>query len=163
MTADLEQQQGIRAELGGHLELVLGKLAAALDRMDRSDGQTRDSLRRMLWPVPITGPAMVLTAGAGTINVPDLLGPHDGYYWDVRRVTVASFTAGTVTAYLNYVADANQLFTYTQPGTLVFGSGSLILSDTDALVFTGSGITGNVTISGQAINVPSSLLSDYLL
>ena len=159
MTVDANAE---RAAVSGSLDVTLGRLAGLLDRND-DDRRAREAMRRMLWPVPITAPAMVLAGGAGTLNVPDLLGPHDGYYWDVRRITAASFTAGTVTAYLNFVADANQLFTFTQAGTLIFGSGALILSDSDALIFTGAGITGNVTISGQATNVPSPLLPEYLL
>jgi hypothetical protein len=160
-TADLDEltkrARGVRAQAAAAVEVTLGRIA------DRLDKQTADrDLMRLIVPVLITAPQVPLAAGAGTLNQPDLLGPHEGFAWDVRRLTAASFTAGTVTAYLNYQADENIVVQWTQAGSFFF-SGNVILGDSDALIFVATGITGQVTISGQAVNVPTPLLPEYLL
>jgi hypothetical protein len=159
LTRRVTGKPGVRASAS--LDVAVGKLARQADQQQAESG-----LLRMLVPVPITAPQLNaqngLAGGAGTIISPDTLGPHDGFAWDVRRLTAASFTAGTVTAYLNYQADENALYVWTSAGTYTIGGG-VILGDTDALIFVAAGITGVVTVSGQAYNVPTPLLPRYLL
>lgn len=151
---------GVSVKAG--LDVILGKAGRYFDQET-----SRADLKRLIVPIQITAPQLNvasgnLVAGAGTLNYPDLLGPHDGFAWDVRRLAAASFTAGTVTAYMDNVADENIICTWTQAGLFTFGT-SVILGDSDQLVFVAAGITGAVTISGQAIQIPTPLLPDYLL
>lgn len=156
--ADLTTRvRGATAAASLSLEASLGRIAQHMD-----GERKRAEAMRLIHPVPITCPQPVLTAGAGTINQPDMLGPHDGYYWDVRHLTAAGFTVGSVSVYLNYQADENLKGTFPQPGILTF-SGNLMLGDSDALIFVCTGITGQVTIGGQAVNIPSRLVPWYLL
>ena len=166
MTA-LDDAIRAKAEAEAAFEISLGNLHARLDKQEtdrRERDQRRSSLLRMVVPVPITAPQIILAAGAGTLtNMPDTLGPHDGYAWFVNQLTCMSFSAGTVSVYRNFIQDENFLVSFTQAGTFFFGSTQLYLGDSDMLAFSASGITGNVTISGWAINVPTPLVPEYIL
>jgi hypothetical protein len=153
----VDRTRGAGIKGGLSLEVAIGHLGRHAEQQ-----QAFEQELRMLHPVPITAPPMQLAAGAGVLNVPDLLGPHDGYYWDVRILAAQSFTAGTVTVYKNFQADENYRGTFTSAGLLMY-SGSLMLTDSDALVFVAAGITGQVTISGEAYNIPRRLVGRYLL
>lgn len=162
----LEEATQAHAEARAAFELSLGDLHAKIDRMEarQSRKDKLADLMRYVAPVPVTCPAIPLAAGAGTItNMPDTLGPHDGFVWFIIQFTAASFSAGTVTVYRNFINDPNQMFTFTQAGTFYFGATQCYLGDSDMLAFSAAGITGNVTLSGWAINVPTPLVPDYLL
>lgn len=147
---------GIGAGVAATLEVSLGRLAAALDKQERR----RDRLYQLLHVVPIMG-VIPLSGGAGTLDQPDRYGPKDGYRWDLRRVTADGFTAGTVTMYRNDV-NTTALAKWTQAGEWAW-SGQLWLAARDRLIFVASGITGNVTIDGAAVDVSEQVLPDYLM
>lgn len=155
LTSRVVGQPSVRAAAG--IDISLGKIARHMDRQARDE-----ELLRQIVPILLTAPQILLAGGAGTLVQPDLLGPHDGYAWDVRRLVAAGFSAGTVTAYLNFQADENLLYTWAAAGPAFFST-SIILGDSDALIFTATGITGTVTISGQAIQVPTLILPKYLI
>lgn len=95
MTTSELEHQGIRAELGGHLELVLGKLAAALDRMDAGQGLDTDmELTRAVQPVIL--PAVQFPVVGGVVQpsvlAQQLLGPEDGQVWRLGRITIDGLT-----------------------------------------------------------------------
>jgi hypothetical protein len=146
---------GVQAKAS--VSLVLGKAGRWLDRQ-----ASAHDLKRQITNQPFPSEQIPLVAGAGTLNAPDLFGPHDGFAWDVRYVVAASFTAGTVTVYNSYQSDSNIVGTFTAAGLIRWG-GDLILNDTETLIFVASGITGAVTISGRFNNIPAPLLPDYLL
>jgi hypothetical protein len=155
-----------RGDAQAQLEISLGQLHAKIDKMTQTQTQRAElgNLKRLIVPVPITGPQIPLTAGAGTlVNQADLMGPHEGYAWFVIQLTAMSFTAGSVSVYRNFVQDENFITTFTQAGTFFFGASQLYLGDSDMLAFSATGITGQVTLSGWAINVPTFLIPDYLL
>jgi hypothetical protein len=163
-----DYQDALRAQsqAQAQFDLSLGALHAKIDQ--QGEAQRRrgelDKLKRLIVPVPITSPQITLSAGAGSLtNQPDLLGPHEGYSWFVMQLSCMSFTAGTVNVYRNFIQDENFIVSYTSAGTFFFGSNQLYLGDSDMLVFNASGITGQVTISGWAVNVPTFLIPDYLL
>jgi hypothetical protein len=148
--------------LGASLEVMLGKAVDVLDRMDRRE-QRMQQLWQDVHPVPILSGQVPLTAGAGTMNVPDRLGPKDGYWWDVRRLSAWGFTAGSVTVFLNDATGlGEQLATYSQPGQWTWG-GQLFMGPRDFLVVTATGITGTVSFAGQGIEVADRMLPEYLL
>jgi hypothetical protein len=155
-----------RADARAQLEVSLGDLHAKIDKMGQVQRERAelDRLKRLIVPVPITAPQIPLSAGAGTLaNQPDLLGPHEGYSWFVMQLSCMSFTAGTVSVYRNFAQDENFIVSFTQAGSFFFGSNQLYLGDSDMLLFSATGITGQVTISGWAVNVPTFLIPDYLL
>jgi len=163
---DYDDALRAQAQARAQFELSVGDLHAKIDKLTAVQRQRAelDNLKRLIVPVPITSPQIVLSGGAGTlVNQPDLLGPHEGYAWFVMQLSCMSFTAGTVSVYRNFIQDENFIVTFTQAGTFFFGASQLYLGDSDMLVFNATGITGQVTISGWACNVPTFLIPDYLL
>lgn len=110
-------------------------------------------------PVPIR--ASPITTAAGTVDLPDQLGPHDPYWWDIKRLGAWGFTAGTLTVFLNNTA-GEQLAAYSTPGNVTWST-QLLLAPRDRLILVAAGITGTVQITGQAIEVATPWLPEYLL
>ena len=146
----------VTAAAGASLEVTLGRIA---DRMDREDRRQR-RLDQLLHPEPITG-VIPLSAGAGTLDQPDMYGPRDGYWWDVRRITVDGFTAGTVAVYRNNVNTA-KIANFTQAGEWTW-SGQMMLRMRERLLFVATGITGSVQVDGDAFAISAQVLADYLM
>jgi len=158
---------GAGVEANVSLEVGLGRLVRHLD----AEHARRRRLRACLTPIPLAAPGLIgLAAANGTINYPEGLSPHDGYVWDVRRITATGWTAGTVTASIGPQATSsaapntqNDLVTWAAPGTYFSPSGAVILQAHDRLEFTAATVTGNVLISGLVIQMEADLLADYLL
>lgn len=159
MAADTEPTA---AGLAASLDITLGKLAGKID--DYLSRQPRPGeMWQYLRPVPILPGSIPLAAGAGTLDAPGLLGPRDGFWWDVRRLSAWGFTAGTVNVYLNDATGSGELVAaYTSAGQFTW-SAHLLLGPLDRLVAVASGITGTVTLAGQAIEVSAQKLPDYLI
>jgi hypothetical protein len=154
-----ELDPAVSGELTGTLaELVLaiGKLGGRLDKPL--------SRPRIPWEAchPI-GPigALNLSAGAATLDQPDLLGPHDPYWWDLRRWSAWGFTAGTVSLFKNG-ATATQLGSLSAPGNVTWSAQEL-LAPRDRLVIVAAGITGSVQWEVRGIEVESVWLPEYLM
>jgi hypothetical protein len=113
--------------------------------------RNRMILDQDLWPNPL--------AGSGTI---DWQIPTEGWIYDIRRLTVASFTAGIVTVYKNGPTDANIICVFLQAGSFFFAKNTLCLRRHDHLFFVATGITGAVTPSIAAVKVRRDLWADYL-
>jgi hypothetical protein len=160
---------GGRGEPGPELS-AYAHLAASLDGLTgemRAQRQREEDRRRLFTEahmVPIALGQIPLTGGAGQLDTggAGLSGPMRGYYWDVKRLVAASFTAGTVTAYINLVQDANIFAVWPSAGLYTFGRGEGLLTPQDRLIFTASSITGLVTISGAAIQFGEKLLPYFL-
>lgn len=137
---------------------------AALGQIQAAQAAQSRPRPRVPWlschPVPILG-AIQLAAGAGTLDQPDMYGPKDPYWWDLRRLTLWGWTAGTVTVYLNN-PNGTPLATATTPGEFTW-SAQHLLTPRDRMVFSATGITGTVEIDGQAIEIETPWLSDYLV
>jgi hypothetical protein len=94
------------------------------------------------------------------------LGPNDGFVWDVRRLRVVGLQgADSASIWIN-ATDPSTFIASTSDGATPAGTGALlrfdrqlILQPGEWLVITGSGLvasTGQVTVTGQAIEVPVS-------
>lgn len=156
----------IKAAAGIGIEAALGRLICALE----ADRQRKRDLVQSLHLVPIVMPPLIAPgAGPANISVPDAGGPHDGFIWDVRRLSATGFTAGSVTLSVGPPGAAsaapntqNNIATWNSTGSFFF-SGGLLLNQRDHLVFTAAGITGNVLITGMAVEMDADLLGEYLL
>lgn len=115
---------------------------------------------RACHPVPILG-AIPLSSGAGTLDQPDMYGPKDPYWWDLRDLVAYGFTAGTITVYLNSSA-GQPLAVATVVGEFTWSANHL-LAPRDRLVFVASGITGNALVGGQAVEIETLWLPEYLM
>ncbi len=98
-------------------------------------------------------------AASGTI---DWQVPQDGWIWDIRRLTVASFSAGSVTVYKNGITDANIVCVFTSAGSIFFTPNTVCLRPHDHLFFVAANIVGAVTPSLSAVKVRRDLWAEYL-
>lgn len=156
--AVLHGEQEDPGQLSGLLVQVtaaLGDIKAALDRQARPRVPFA-----ACHPVTFVG-QIPLSGGAGTLSTPDLYGPHDPYYWDVRAIAFSGFTAGTVTVSEN-AAGAQPIAQTTQIGQFTW-SAQNILSPRDWLVFNATGVTGNVQFVGLAVEIETAWLAEYLM
>jgi len=161
VTADTDG--GLQGQVAASLEVTLGALADGLNALVDDKRSRPQQLWNACRPVPILPGQVPLSSGAGTLDVPDRMGPKDGYWWDVRRLTLWGFTAGTVSVYLNDSTTlGEQLASCTLPGQFTW-SGQLLLGSRDRLVVVASGVTGSVSAAGQAIEVSAQALPDYLM
>ena len=147
----------VRAELGVRLESLTAAVAEQNDRAQR--------LLQAIHQVPL---ATKQIASNGTIDSPQDLGPSGGFWWDVRRVTAAGFSAGTVTVYKNAVVDGNQVLAFASAGVINMGKAHLLLGPKDRLVYVTANITLNsgaagVSIGGDALQIESWALPSYLM
>lgn len=160
MTAAAEGGLGAGADLTVALSLNVGRLAdeMAAARADREQ-RIRD-----IHVASIAVPQITLAAGAGTLDLPDALGPKRGRHWAIHYLTAASFTAGTVTMYQGGgVGDQNIRFIWTQAGVYEPSRTGAIVQPGARLIFVASGIVGAVTISGEVTDLDSRYLPDFLI
>lgn len=160
MTADADLAAGLDLSAAADLSVNLSRVADEL----AAQRHAREKEIQDCHSAPILVPQIVLTSGAGTLDLPDRLGPKRGYHWAVRYITAASFTAGSVVMYRGAgVMDANIRFTFTSAGIYEPGRASCVVAPGDRLIFVASGITGAVTISGEVTEFKSHLLHRFLL
>jgi hypothetical protein len=159
-------------EDGGFLDLLakihlsIGSVREQLaDQYER-----RQRLIRSIHPVTVGQFPVTLSAGAGGLDLPDLLGPHGGYVWDVHMVIASGFTAGSVAMFTggtNLSAAAagqgNLEFNFTSAGQLPYGKLQLLLMPNDRLTFWATGITGQVNIKVRAVEMEIAAFPEYAI
>lgn len=102
----------------------------------------------------------------GTERTYERMGPAEGFVWAVQRIAVqglTTYTEGTLTTepvvlYLNDTG-ASSLVHPALVGYKEFGAHELIMYPGDTLVVVGAGLTatGQITVTGQAREVPMPL------
>jgi hypothetical protein len=147
---------GIDLQVFADLSLQLGRVATELE----SQRLRQQRFATALHTIDVVCPP--ITAATSTLDVIDLMGPRQGKVWDIRRISVATFTGGTVTVYKGAAADMNQQFTFLQAGN--WGPDFLMLQPGDRLVMvSNAAFTGSATVSFSGVELDSWLLPDYLL
>lgn len=152
---------GLHAEAAISLDAGLGRVAGALERAERR--------KRELWAsvhsVPVrTGALTALVSASGVVDFPDQLGPHDGYWWDVHRLSAWGWTAGTVTVYMNDATGSGEpLAVFNSPGQYTWGKAQLPLAPRDRMVVVAAGVTGSVYVAGSATEVLAPYWPDYII
>ena len=162
---------GLSLSVFADLGATLSRLATVIDR----DYQQRIALRNAIYPIEIPPQTVAVTAG-GTVTIasPELLGPRSGWFWDVRRVTVAGLASSTevVTIYRGETGSStDQVNTQAiasltgKTGTYAPGLGALLLRPGQSVVVAGASLTASelVSVSGDAICVKAEYLGAYLL
>lgn len=95
------------------------------------------------------------------IDQPDALMAKTGYWWDIRRLTITGFTAGTITVYRN-ANGGEPVAPFAQAGMFTFGKGEVLLHPGDRLVAVGVSTTGTWQMWGEATSVEAWYLPEYL-
>ena len=140
------------------VEAVLGKLADHYDQAakDRAGQWERVST------VPVLGRALTgLVNASGVLDFPDRYGPHEGYWWDVARLSCWGFTAGTVTVWRNDPV-GEQLASFPSAGQWTWGHRQNPLAPRDRLVVVATGVTGSVFLAGSATQVRADYWPFYV-
>lgn len=156
-------QVGADVSVSGMLGLLSDKVDQLGQKVDKGE-RRNEQMWQNVHLVPILGGALFGNPTAGSVlDLPDRFGPHDPYWWDVRRLSIWGFTAGTVNVYLNDATGNGELLAaFPVPGQFTWGK-QLLLGPRDRLVVVvGSNITGNVQVAGQAVEVGSSYLPFFI-
>lgn len=150
---------GLNLEIMAGLSASLGQIQQDVTYLRGRHGGLCQSIRYISH---ITAP----TANAsGIIKADDVLGPKTGQCWDIKRITAANFSGGTVSVYLDsHQAPQNQLVAFSQAGTYLFGKAQLLLGAGDQLVVNCASATGGtVFVSIGVIQIGAPWLADYLI
>jgi hypothetical protein len=158
-----------QAEVGVGFDVsALLKMSASVDSLAAELQRTRqrtNQVAQSVHPFSIPPMPMPITSSAGTLNIPNILGPQTGNYWDVHRISVTGFSAGTVSVYLGQNG-AELLAVFSTAGVLLNGKAQILLNGNDAMYFAGTSITaatGYVTVSVAGVEIAASCIGDYLL
>lgn len=154
---------------GGGFAQVWADLKITLDGAARAVSAHYAKYER-LWAhthmVQLTCPPFA--AASTSYDYPDILGPHTGYYWDIKRITLAPspLWTGTIWVYnsnLSPVSLADEFTPSPNPVSHFYGKGHLLLSPHDRLLFsTSADFTGQAVLSGEAILVVDDCVPVYL-
>lgn len=144
------------------LDLSLQLIASieGLTEEMRKQHQREQRKAQAIRVIPLAPPQA--TAAPFTIDTPDLLMAKTGYYWDVRRLSLSGWSAGSVTVYRN-ASGGEPVALFATPGILVYGKAHLVLHPGEKLVAVGTGITGFVQLNGDVVAIESWLFPSYLL
>lgn len=145
---------GFSVELQASIDSLSGEMAMARHRATR--------LNQMITLARVPGIPVQLSGGDGTLQLPNILGPMTGQWWDIRRIAVWGFTAGTVNAYLSSPS-GDLVLSWAAAGVTTLGKAHVLLRPNDSLVFVATGVTGSVTVALDAIQVEAPVIGDYLL
>jgi len=160
-----EQYRGpvaqIRAAVGLSAEAALGRLV----ELEEAKQRRRAELWQHIHTIPIRAGALTnQVAQNGVLDYPDRYGPHEGYMWDVHRLSAWGWTAGSVAVYLNdSLGFGEQLANYSVPGQWTWGHRQMVLTPRDRVVVVATNITGAVYFAGQATEVEAPWWAEYIL
>jgi hypothetical protein len=156
-------ETGLSLDLTAQLAVSLDNLAGAIDR----DMRARQRQMEVIRQIPFAG-AIGIAGGVGVYDQPDALQAKTGYIWDIRRLTVNGFSAGTVTAYRNGAMNpatglnpGEVLVPYPAAAVNTFAKASMLLMPGDRVCFGATGITA-ATSQVQFWGVASCFQEWYL-
>lgn len=151
-----------------NLCLRLESLTAAIETQNRKT----DRLWKTVHQIQVTGPALSTTAvpAVSVVDRPDILGPHTGYYWDLRRLTFAppdpaTAWAGSIWVYKSLIAPTSLIHVFTPATGLSrwWSKGQVLLAPHERLVYAaGPDFTGTAEPGGDAILVTDDCVPAYL-
>jgi len=155
-----EDPAGVSLKVFADLAVNLGRVADRLDKEQARRVRFATSLHLLDGVV-----TQISTASTDHQNA-EKLGPRNGKVWDVRAITCAGLTAGTVNVYkgpnAGGTASQNQRFTFLQAGE--WEPGFLYLQAGQHLTFySSSSFAGPVVIAVDGVEFDEYLLPDYLL
>lgn len=155
----------VKLELGAELDMLTkGELDHSLAHQDDWQRHAAQGMRHMDLPIlkgTIAGAAITLDVNQ---TDPLVVGPAQGFYWKVTRVSVEGLAAADqVQLYKGGAALGTGRFVCWiagRPGVYNPGSGGFILKPGDTIGITGTGLTatGEIRVTGEAISVPGPLM-----
>jgi hypothetical protein len=98
------------------------------------------------------------------LDVPNLMGPRTGKAWDIHRYTCSAFTGGTVSIYLDAIADGGQVMVFTAAGVSLVGKNQGFVPAGSRLIAAATGLVGTATLAiGGVVEIDRAWVADYLL
>lgn len=142
---------GVEIDLGLHIGAAVGRaVAEQLEAWDGRARRRRAELNGQIMPLNVDLMPIPVSAGAGVLDSPRLLGPAMGWTFQLDAMGAQGFTAGSVGVFINSVLGVN-VFTFTTAGVL-YQRHFRYLRYGERLIFNATGITGApaVWVSGVA-------------
>jgi hypothetical protein len=156
------------------LEVALGHIARGHVAQARRAQEINRGVRAIVFP------AVLFPVVSSNLTVPVnsvLLGPEDGQVWDVRRVTLAGWTAADAAINVNLWREVNspssgnpqnrlRKFNDNAPGNETWSpGGGLVLHSPDALLITGGPFTTTtaITLNIEGVAIAAELEAEYLI
>jgi hypothetical protein len=144
---------GLGIELAAQLGAAVGGLAAEM----RATRERRERLNQMIMPLNIDLQAI---PASGVLDVPNLLGPLQGWTWQLDAMGAQGFTAGTIGVFENSTAGL-ELFTFPSAGTF-YQRHFRYLRYGQRLIFQATGITGSPAIWVSGIAYMNAIQGEVL-
>lgn len=144
-------EAGFEVDLGLHIGAAVGRaVAEALEGGWARERRREAELNGQIMPLNVDLMPIPITAGAGQLDQPRLLGPGMGWTFQLDAMGAQGFTAGSIGVFINNPVGVN-VFNFTTAGVL-YQRHFRYLRYGERLVFVASGITGApaVWISGVA-------------
>lgn len=138
-------------------EEVLGRSSAVPVKIIKEEGEDKSIVDRILSHDDF---APVIIAPATQTSY---VQTRQGWVYDVGMLIIATFTAGTVSVYKNYISDESLIYVFPNAGNFQFSKGQLALRYGDQLIFVANTVTGNVTPSMHGNLVRRAVFPDYLI
>jgi hypothetical protein len=154
---------GIDLDVAARLSVSLDGMTAELRRRNDLEQRQRE-LSRHITVIPQLTCGQLTSSAPAVLDVPNLMGPRTGFAWDVHRFTCSTFTSGTVSLYLDGVADGGQVMIFTAPGVVLSGKLQGFIPAGSRLVAQAVNLSGTVTLAlGGIVEIESAWVSDYVL
>lgn len=139
-------------------EEELGRVSAVPVKVIKDEGEDSEVVNKI---VSHDDFAPVIVNGSATQT--NYVQARQGWVYDVGMLILATFTAGSVSVYKNFIADESLIYTFPQAGNFQFSKGQLALRYGDQLIFVANTVTGNVTPSMHGNLVRRAWFPEYIM
>lgn len=154
---------GVEIDLGVHIGAAVGQaVAQALTAHRNAEARRRRELNAKLMPLSVDPIPMVLAGGVGTLDVPRLLGPAQGWVFQLDGVGVQGFTAGSVAVFASPVAGLGaNILNFASAGPF-YARHFRYLRYGERLTFSATGITGTVSVWITGLAYTEDIMGEVL-
>lgn len=155
---------GVEVDLGLHIGAAVGRGVAEALAADRAGERfRRRALNGQIMPLSGDPIPIPVAAGAGTLDVPRLLGPPMGWVFQLDGMGAQSFSAGSVSVWVGSVpGQGANVFNFTTAGVF-YQRHFRYIRYGERLSFVASGITGTPAIWITGIAYTEELQGEVLL
>lgn len=92
----------------------------------------------------------------------NVFAPEKFFFWDIKRITVQGFSAGSVACYYESIT-GDEIFNFTSAGTYLPEDKSIVIrTRIERPVFQATGLSGTAIVSMSYISVHASIWGKYL-
>jgi hypothetical protein len=156
----------VQAEIDFGVQLLagLGQVAGQLETLNKHNARQRArraELNGKIMPIDLDLMPIQLTAGAGVLDQPRLLGPPLGWTWQLDGIGAQGFTAGSVNTFVNSTV-GKSIAPFTAAGVF-YQRHFQFLRYGQRLIFQASGITGTAAVWVTGVAFADEIQGEVLL